>query len=108
MLNKVIEELYNEGTVREIIENIGVKGTDADDLEQEVYGILLEYDPDRIVEMHSKGQLRYFVVGIIQRQYNSKTSPFYKLYKKYYSIVDGNVVNNDEINDDDYNYQFED
>lgn len=64
---------------------------DIDDLEQEVYAILLEYDSDKIIEMYNKKQLKFFIIGIITRQYFSKTSPFYKKYKKYYSLVDSNV-----------------
>ena len=52
------------------------------------------------IEMYEKKQLKFFIVGIIQRQYNSKTSPFYKKYKKYYSMVDENVVNANEVYDD--------
>ena len=46
--------------------------------------VLLEYNPDKIVEMYEKKQLKFFMVRIIQNQYNSKTSPFYRKYKKYY------------------------
>lgn len=99
--------MYDKGIIRDIIENMRVSRLDADDLEQEIYMILLEYDKDKIIELYEKKQLRYFIVGIIQRQYNSKTSPFYKKYKKYYSIVDANVLNNDEINEEDDYSEFE-
>lgn len=108
MSNKIIAEVCTSGMIREMIDNMRVSPIDADDLEQEIYMILLEYDKNKIVELYNKKQLRYFIVGIIQRQYNSKTSPFYKKYKKYYSIVDANVINNEEVTEDDYNYQFED
>ena len=75
---------------------------DADDLEQEIYMILLEYNKNKIIELYNNNQLKYFIVGIIQRQYNSKTSPFYKKYKKYYSIVDENVINNMEITEEEF------
>lgn len=107
LFNRIIEEVYDKGIIRDIIENMRVSRLDADDLEQEIYMILLEYDKDKIIELYEKKQLRYFIVGIIQRQYNSKTSPFYKKYKKYYSIVDANVLNNDEINEEDDYSEFE-
>lgn len=107
LFNRIIEEVYDKGIIRDIIENMRVSKLDADDLEQEIYMILLEYDKDKIIELYEKKQLRYFIVGIIQRQYNSKTSPFYKKYKKYYSIVDANVLNNDEINEEDDYSEFE-
>lgn len=102
MFNGIITDLYEKRIVRDIIRNMQVAEQDADDLEQEIYTILLEYDSDKIIEMHSKKQLKFFLVGVIQRQYFSKTSPFYKKYKKYYTLVDENVVNKSEINDEDY------
>lgn len=107
MFNKIIEEIYTDGMVRDIIDNMGVSGTYADDLEQEVYMILLQYKKEKIIEMYNKKQLKFFIVGVIQRQYNSNTSPFYKLYKKYYSIVDANEINNEEMNEDDDYTEFE-
>lgn len=107
MSNKIIADICEQGVIREIIDNMRVSSIDADDLEQEVYMILLEYDKDKIVEMYEKKQLKYFIIGIIQRQYNSKTSPFYKKYKKYYTIVDANVLNNEEINEEDDYSEFE-
>lgn len=91
MLDRIIEELYREKVIRNIITNMNVFEGDIDDLEQEVYTILLEYDVNKIIEMYHKKQLKFFIVGIVTRQYFSKTSPFYKKYKKYYSLVDSNV-----------------
>jgi hypothetical protein len=105
--NDVIEELYSNGVVREIIDNIGVRSDAADDLEQEIYMILLEYDQDKIMGMYEKGQLKFFIVRIVNNQWFSKTSPFYKKYKKYYSLIDEGSVNSDDVCDD-YDYQFED
>lgn len=91
MLDRIIEELYREKVIRNIITNMNVFEGDIDDLEQEIYTILLEYDVDKIIDMYNKKQLKFFIVGIVTRQYFSKTSPFYKKYKKYYSLVDSNV-----------------
>lgn len=107
MVSKIISELEEQGTVREICENMRVNKNDIDDFVQEIYMILLEYNKDKIIELYNKKQLRYFIVGIVSRQYNSCTSPFYKKYKKYYQYIDGNYVNNEDVTED-YNYQFED
>jgi hypothetical protein len=72
-----------------------------DDFLQEMYMVLLEYKPEKIVEMYEKKQLKFFMVRIIQNQYNSKTSPFYRKYKKYYKYIDGNYIN-DENNEDEF------
>lgn len=102
MFNKIITEVYEKEIVKEIISNMKVNLMDADDLEQEIYMILLEYNKNKIIELYNNKQLRYFIIGIIQRQYNSKTSPFYKKYKKYYSIVDENVINSMEITEEEF------
>lgn len=104
MFNSIIKELYEKNIVKDIIKNMRVNLLDADDLEQEIYMILLEYDRKKIVELYTNKQLKYFIVGVIQRQYNSKTSPFYKKYKKYYTLVDENVVNAVEIMDEDNDF----
>lgn len=99
MVNKIISELEEQGTVREICENMKVSKNDIDDFVQEIYMILLEYKKDKIIELYEKKQLKFFIVGIVSRQYNSNTSPYYKKYKKYYTIIDGNYINNENNED---------
>lgn len=101
MFNSIMTEVYETKLVKDIITNMKVSAIDYDDLEQEIYMILLEYNKQKIIELYNNNQLKYFIVGIVQRQYNSITSPFYKKYKKYYSIIDANVINKDDLNEDD-------
>lgn len=100
MVTRILSELEENNIVRELCENMRVSPSDMDDFVQEIYVILLEYNPDRIIEMYKKKQLKFFLVGVIQRQYHSNTSPFFKKYKKYYQMIDGNYVNKEELNDD--------
>lgn len=100
MVTKILDELERENVVRDICVNMRVAQNDIDDFIQEIYMILLEYNKDKIVEMYNRKQLKFFLVGIIQRQYRSNTSPYYKKYKKYYTIVDENYVNKELLNDD--------
>ena len=65
-------------------------------MKQELAIILLEYNQDKLKEMYEKKQIKFFLVRVIQFQYFSKTSPFYKKYKKYYQFLDGNIINNEE------------
>jgi hypothetical protein len=101
MIIKIINELERNNTIRELCENMRVSSADIDDLVQEIYLILLEYDNEKVINMYNNKQLKFFLVGIIQRQYHSVTSPYYKKYKKYYSLIDANTINNSELNDDD-------
>ena len=73
-----------------------------DDLIQEIVLILLQYDDNKIRLMYEKKQLKFFCVRLIQNQYYSAHSPFYKKYKKYYTLIDANKTNlNDDENDTD-------
>ena len=100
MITRILIELEEDNVIRELCNNMNVSTNDVDDLVQEIYVILLEYKRDKLIELYHKKQLKYFIIGIIQRQYHSVTSPFYKKYKKYYSLVDENTVNKQEVNDD--------
>jgi DNA-directed RNA polymerase specialized sigma24 family protein len=99
IISKIITEIETSGLLRELCENIRVSSNDIDDLMQEIYLILLEYDRDKLIAIYEKKQLKFFIVRIILNQYNSKTSTFYRKYKKYYKYIDGNFINN-ENNDD--------
>ena len=101
MVTKILDELERENIVRDICNNMNVSPNDIDDLIQEVYVILLEYRAEKIIELYNNKQLKYFLVGILKRQYHSNTSPFYKKYKKYYTLVDGNYINNENNDMDD-------
>lgn len=103
MLNKIA----NEKLVETICKNIGVSPKYMDDLVQEIYLILLEYNQTKLQEIYDKGQLNFFLTRIIKNQWCSNTSPFYKKYRKFYDLVDGNNegimidVEDDGYTDDD-------
>lgn len=103
MLNKIA----NERLVEEICKNLGVSPKYMDDLVQEIYLILLEYNQTKLQEIYDKGQLNFFLTRIIKNQWCSNTSPFYKKYRKYYNMVDDNNnvvmydVEDDGCTDDD-------
>lgn len=101
MVTKILDELERDNIIRDMCMNMRVSPNDIEDLIQEVYIILLEYSPNKIIEMYEKKQLKFFIVGILRRQYYSNTSPFYKKYKKYYTLVDGNYINNENNDMDD-------
>lgn len=99
-INEIITEIYNSGMLADLLRNMGVKGNDIDDLTQEVYLILMEYDSNKIIELWDNKQMKFWLVRVITNQYFSKNSPFYKKYKKYYQLIDGNIVNNDTENEE--------
>ena len=97
----MIDKICNDGIVESIIKNLGVSPKYADDLIQEIYLILLEYDREKIIEMYNNKQLNFFLTRIIKNQINSVTSPFYRKYRKFYEMTDENKNNYTHMDDDD-------
>ena len=97
----MIEKIVNEGIVESIVKNLGVPKRYSDDLVQEIYIILLEYDREKIEQMYNNNQLNFFLTRIIKNQWLSSTSPFYKLYKKHLEYQDENKNNYIGIDCDD-------
>lgn len=99
MLNKIA----NEKLVETICKNIGVSPKYMNDLVQEIYLILLEYNQTKLQKIYDNGQLNFFLTRIIKNQWCSNTSPFYKKYRKFYDLIDGNnegIMN--DVEDDGY------
>lgn len=74
-----------------------------DDLRQIVYLAVLEYDQEKLKEMDSRGELKWFITRIVLNQKNSKTSTYYRENKKFLDfteeLLDYNCV--DEVEEDD-------
>lgn len=82
--NRIINELAQQKKVEELISNITKKqAPELDDLAQDIYLHLLNYNPNKIIELYAKKQLVYFIVRIIYNNYFSVTSRYYYTYKKY-------------------------
>lgn len=102
--NNIINELAKEKTVETLCTNMGVEQAYLDDLIQEIYLILLEYDEGKMIKMYERKQLKFFIVRIIMNQYFSRNSPFYKKYKLYDQRQDYNKeieTEEDEFNTED-------
>lgn len=87
---EIIEQLAKAGTVEGMVANIAHTPLTDDlrDLCQMVYVILLEYDADKIVELHDKGQMGFFIARIILNQFRSKHSPWHDLIRKPRELAD--------------------
>lgn len=99
----IIKEIYTTRMMEELFKNMGIKDNDIDDLTQEIFVILLEYNEDKIIQMYEQKQLKWFIIKLIKNQYFSCNSPYYKKYKKYYTLVDGNIVNGECENEEQNN-----
>lgn len=89
----IITEIYTSGILETLMKNMNVKEHDQDDLKQEIAMILLYKDKEQLINLYEKKQLKFWLVKIIQNQYYSCHSPYYKTYKKYYKLIDGNIMN---------------
>ena len=78
-----IEQIGNEKLVETIAKNMRVETDYFDDLCQEVYIILLTgYTEEKLQEAIDKKQINFIITSIMKNQWFSKSSPFYRQYKK--------------------------
>jgi len=77
----ILEQVVRDGKFLKICQKITHNNELYKDLFQECILILLEQPEQKIVELHSKDELKPFFIRIVQNNYNSKTSPFFKKYK---------------------------
>jgi hypothetical protein len=79
--NDYIEDLYNSPKINNLIAKIEPADL-RDDLKQELAVCLLEYPCVKIAHINSKNELPFFAARIILNMAASKTSPFFKKYRK--------------------------
>lgn len=78
-----LSSIANRKVVEEICRNMRVESEYFDDLVQEVYYILLTGYTDEVLEKATEQkQEKFIITSIVKRQWLSKTSPFYRQYKK--------------------------
>lgn len=81
-------------------------GEAGQDLYQDLFLIIADYPPSKILDIFNRGEMQYFCSGIIINQTHSNTSPFYKQYKKPLPVDDlsnildgGNIEKNIMLDD---------
>ena len=78
-----LEQIGEKKLVETIARNMRVESDYFDDLCQEVYVILLTgYTEEKLQEAIDKKQINFIITSIMKNQWFSKTSPFYRQYKK--------------------------
>ena len=79
-----IEQIGKDKLVEAIARIMRVTSDYFDDLCQEVYFILLTgYTEEKLQEAIDKKQINFIITSIMKNRWYSKTSPFYRKYKKY-------------------------
>lgn len=90
---EIIEAIARDRMVETMVTNIAHKPMSADleDLSQMVYLILLEYDEKKLQDLWENNQMHFFVARIIVNQYNSVSSPFHTIFRKFRLMVDETI-----------------
>lgn len=98
--HKIAEEIYSNGWLETTCRGLCKSDPQLmEDLIQEILLIVLEFKLDsKLIEAYNKGQHLFFIKKIINNQYYSVTSPFYKKYRKFASITQTELI--DDTNGD--------
>ena len=91
-----IEYILQHNIVRELIDAYNVNSDYKDDLQQHIYLILLQYDQNKLQTIIDKNQIKFFIARIITNQWFSKTSSFFKTFKKYNLLKQSNNATDTE------------
>ena len=89
--NDIVDELAREKVVETMCVNIArtsIKNQSLEDLAQMMYLILLTYDEGKIVAMYESGELRFFIASVLQNQYNSRNSSYYRNHREFGEHID--------------------
>ena len=83
---QIINEIANVGLVEEIIQGVSYSKFEntenIKDLAQDIYLQLLQMRTDKLNDLYTKNQLRYWIARIVVNSIHSKTSPYFYTYKK--------------------------
>ena len=83
---QIINEIANGGLVEEIIQGVSYSKFEntenIKDLAQDIYLQLLQMRTDKLNDIYTKNQLRYWIARIVVNSIHSKTSPYFYTYKK--------------------------
>ena len=83
---QIINEIANNGLVEEIIQGVSYSKFEntenLKDLTQDIYLQLLQMRTDKLNDLYTKNQLRYWIARIVVNSIHAKTSPYFYTYKK--------------------------
>jgi hypothetical protein len=82
MKNQILSNLF---TSPEMADLLGKMNPDhlRDDLRQELFLVLCETDEEKIINLHNRGELRWYTARICLNMIASSSSPFHKKYRQF-------------------------
>lgn len=75
--SKIVEEIIGGITYSKFENPENIK-----DLAQDIYLQLIQMRTDKLKDLYTNNQLRYWIARIVVNSIHSKTSPYYYTYKK--------------------------
>ena len=78
--------------LREVAHNIAGNERDGDDALQELMVCLFEKDKDKLNQIYLRDGLLWYCIRALALMLKSSTSRYYYKYKKYYTLIDGNIT----------------
>ena len=102
----IILDLHRSGEIRKAC--LTITGGDPlwRDLEQECVLILLEKDPDKILQIHSQGYFKFYVVRLLLNLYRGKNNQFAQKYRHHDSTEE--IDPNADMTHEEYNSLMDD
>lgn len=83
----IIGLLFKNGIIADICVKVTGGAALTEDLAQEIaINLLSPGKSKKVNELNESGMLLAYIHGMAKNQWNSKTSPFYKKYKKYNNL----------------------
>lgn len=86
---EIIQKIADDRMVEKLVNKIRKDDiTDKQDLIQDIYLMLMEYDESKLQEIWNKKQMNFFLVKVVGNNIFSKTSPYYRKYKKFRDLTE--------------------
>ena len=86
---ELIDSIARERVVERLVTNVCHRHHRAlPDLVQMVYEALLNYDGQKLLRIHQRSALNFFIVRVIGNLYFSRTSPYYRQIRKFSRMSD--------------------
>lgn len=67
-----------------------------EDLKSELFLIVAELDPDKLINLYKKNQLKFYLVRVMLNMVRSSKNKFYKNYRNYQEFIHIEVIENEQ------------
>lgn len=89
---EIVDKLSRENQVEKIVFKLLPSSKNRfdcpEDLVQDIYILLLEKEDDFVEKLYNKGELGFWILGVVKKQLISENSRYYYKYIKFKVITD--------------------